>query len=138
MNDEPLELSPSPPLTLTCGPMRLMTEDETSVMLGMILGAAPDEPFFTKQVLEGRLLMVPENVVSPEVIFMAAFLASGNPGCAVVWAWTLIKENINTMDDFVNTFPMGVPTDDAFKACWNSQKVDGCNLLDKAATWQQV
>ena len=68
--------------------------------------------------------------VKPDVatMLMLSVLCKGNPGNAVLWAYTMChiaEKNGNaavTFDDFVQAFPMGYPNARVMLACWDGQK----------------
>lgn len=71
-----------------------------------------------------------------------ATLSKGNPGNAVMWAWALremqIRKNYGspiTTKDWVDFFPMGVPTQEGLSTTWDAQKRSGGNVLDNADSW---
>ena len=56
--------------------------------------------------------------------------------CALAEKWD--KELIG-MEDFVNEFPDGIPTEDARHTCWDAQKVDDAPLgngYDDPENWE--
>lgn len=75
-----------------------------------------------------------------EVVLFCSHLSQGNPGCAVMWAWTLVKNKICNMDDLVYSFPYGFPTWDAFNEIWDAQKdtATGKNILDTEEPWTEA
>lgn len=73
-----------------------------------------------------------------------AAISNGNPGRAVMWAWTATNMNLrgDTSDILMwaAAFPLGVPTDAEYLRVWDAQKGDGPsgNLLDRADVWAAV
>lgn len=101
---------------------------------------------FSAQVLERRLaVMSPETRISAGVGAVLAYHCRGNPGRAVLWAFTLHRMAIDcggdiliTMTELAETFPMGFPTDKAFAELWDGQKSSAAqsdNLLDVKEIW---
>ena len=85
-----------------------------------------------------------------EVSFALKALLVGlckSPGECVMWAYTcaLIKAKDNLkevkIENWVNHFPFGIPTDDSMKKAWDSQKVKddefarSDNLVDDYSKW---
>lgn len=82
---------------------------------------------------------------------LAVLLAwsTGRPGDMVMWAYTTkclareLGKNLITVDDLVNAFPMGIPTDQAREQIWREQKIAMAdrknitidNLFDLPETW---
>lgn len=68
-----------------------------------------------------------------------AAISNGNPGRAVMWAWTCYQLPINgTRNDFLlwtSAFPFRVPADGEFERLWDAQKDGGLNLLDEQELW---
>lgn len=100
---------------------------------------------FAAQVMERRLtVMSPKTHISLGVAVMLSYLCKGNPGRAVLWAYTMHRLSAKhdwkmiTMTELAHAFPIGFPTDKAFMELWDSQKsnvADSDNLLDVAETW---
>jgi hypothetical protein len=68
-----------------------------------------------------------------------AAISNGNPGRAVMWAWTCRSLDLNqTHTDILcwtAAFPLGIPTDEEFERLWDAQKDGGANLLDNPELW---
>lgn len=104
---------------------------------------------FAGQVLERRLaVMSPETRISFGVAVVLTYHCKGNPGRAVLWAYTMHRMALDygtdamiTMAELTNAFPMGFPTDRAFMELWDGQKShteESDNLLDVKETWLAV
>lgn len=73
-------------------------------------------------------------------------LLCDSPGKVVMWAYTLnelfVKQGRKvTMEDWINEFPMGVPTEEEYQAMWELQKIKGPtnggsdNMIDDFRNW---
>jgi hypothetical protein len=102
---------------------------------------AREDPIF--RILSGRLDK-PDDY-SAYLRFFLACLCEGNPGKAVMWAYTIWKNNIKSMRNLAFAFPTGFPTNDGMQEVWESQKgVEGekgnrrsFNWLDRAEAWKR-
>lgn len=74
--------------------------------------------------------------VDGKLLLLVGDLTKGSPGNGVMWAFTLYKNNLKDINEFVDAFPNGFPTDEAYHECWLNQKDGGTNLLDKRSTWE--
>ena len=80
--------------------------------------------------------------VDSKLLLLVGDLAQGNPAHGVMLAFTLYKNNIHNLDEVVNVFPYGWPTDEAYNQMWDSQKIPWIpdqrtdNLLDRPDTWK--
>ena len=90
----------------------------------------------------GRLNLVPGLAVTDSLAFWVLVLAEGNPGNAVLWAYTLKclfqqkGKPILALVDWVEVFPNGIPTKEAYEELWSSQKDErGRNRLDTKEAW---
>lgn len=85
---------------------------------------------------------IPESIrdqYENKLLLFCSHLAQGNPGKAVVWAWTLVKDKIKDIKTLVQHFPDGFPTQEGFVHVWDAQKDDdGWNRLDDPDVWGQV
>lgn len=77
--------------------------------------------------------------MSPLVKLWLVALSEGNPGRAVLWAWTCSHMQMagDARDILVWTasFPYGIPTDEEYERIWDAQKLGGLNQLDDPAMW---
>ena len=70
------------------------------------------------------------------LLLVLATLAGSRPGNLVMWAYTIsqIAKNKNkqliTVLDWVDNFPFGVPSDDAYQNTWKAQKVSNHEYSD--------
>jgi len=94
------------------------------------------------QIMWQRLQWADAKITVAVGIFLA-WLAEGNPGNAVMWAYTMTRlyqklGRTITTADLAGAFPMGFPTEAGRLAIWDGQKGDGPfgNLLDLRETWQ--
>lgn len=89
-------------------------------------------------------------IATPAVMLFVASLCEA-PYQSVLWAWTLLRmqrENkvtgrgllggVTDIKTFALEFPHGIPGRDGYVRCWDSQKHEGCNLLDRLSTWQEL
>lgn len=97
------------------------------------------------KIIESRLEPTGADVSSWLVAFVDS-LCEGNPGKAVMWAWTLAYiatkcQGKVDFDEFARYFPMGVPVEDEYRRVWYSQKERGRplgNCLDDPDFWPKV
>jgi len=140
---------------LFAGEMRDMTKEEANVLMSVMFaetrGAlppvkAPDlfadiEPPDVTKIIQKRLELT-DLEYSPGVVLVLSEVAACNPGRAVMLAHALFKatreygEPITVLAFGLNILPRGYPTDDNFRAVWNSQKIGSGNYLDTAEAWQ--
>lgn len=142
--------------------VRPMTEDESRLLLTLICAARNSKALeeMEKQLRETRCmsyliltnrLEAFKNGFSPTLdidvgvkIFCA--LLCDRPGKVVMWAYTLnelfVKQGRKvTMEDWINEFPMGVPTEEEYSAMWELQKIKkptrlgGDNMIDDFSNW---
>jgi len=124
---------------------RPMTREESDMFIMLCMSEntplKEDVPFVFK-VLKQRLEWAGfDQCVSDNTILWCSYLANGNPGKVVMWAWQLAylsKEVYNSpisMVQWTDQFPYGVPTDEIYEATWGLQKNGGVNLLDNAKYW---
>jgi hypothetical protein len=59
---------------------------------------------------------------SPAVVMMCSYLSKGVPGHAVLWAFTIVNDNLATMHDLAMAFPNGFPTSSEMTRVWVAQK----------------
>lgn len=82
-----------------------------------------------------------DQCVSENVMLWCSYLAKGNPGKTVMWAWQVayLSKNIYdspiSMTQWTDQFPSGVPTDEFYEVTWDLQKDGGANLLDNVKYW---
>lgn len=118
---------------------RPMTSDESEFLMNLMM--------ITTEIPMGEILAIPMcNLINqrlPEgfevdgkLLLLVGDLTKGSPGNGVMWAFTLYKNNVKNVDEFVNIFPYGFPTDEAYHECWNNQKYGGTNILDRPETWK--
>jgi len=84
---------------------------------------------FLKACICMRLEIVGVRVTEPVYMLIVAYGADG-PGDMVLWAYALFqlskrlgRKELN-MDDLVNAFPFGIPTEEGKSRVWNSQKIE--------------
>lgn len=129
---------------------RVMTNEEAELMLRIMMTPEMNDQFdeemsvqlgFVGQVLYKRLVVCSTVKVTKGVALLVAQLSEGNPGNIVMWTYTLhsmMKDGIKhmiTMNDFVNVFPHGVPTEAGYHEIWDAQKNGGANMLDDKSNW---
>ncbi len=145
-----------PPIpTLFDVPVRRMNESESKFLLtASLAGASPpktapdldamldDNTTFILKVLVKRLTLASDaNVLEYDAntVIWCAYLANDNPGNAVMWAYSLIRKTrelgVITISRWCDLSPAGVPTREALRDVWDSQKgyVHGMkvdNILD--------
>jgi len=131
---------------------RPMTKEESEsllicTMLEMQRGNdwVPDDmpTYGTFLIMEDRIKRTPFKVDFTLMMFASSLC--NTPGGAVTWAYTLCAlaeksgESPVGMDEFVQEFPMGIPTEDAMHACWDAQKEKGAPLgngYDDGENWE--
>ena len=117
---------------------RPMTNDESELLIRLMM--IPRIP--KSEVLEISMCnlinkRLPEGFeVDGKLLLLVGDLTKGSPGNGVMWAFTLYKNNVKNVDELVNVFPNGFPTDEAYHACWKNQKDGGTNILDRPETWE--
>ena len=125
---------------------RPMTEDESMVFLNAMMSDAMnvvfDEAFaeelgFSGKVLERRLTVCSTAKITRGLALLLVVMSKGNPGNLVMWAYTMHciakgKDQILTISDFAEFFPIGVPSEEGLSATWDAQKdpIKGGNLID--------
>jgi hypothetical protein len=128
---------------------RPMTKDESQIFIGAMMNPTleatfdadfADELQFSGKVLHRRLETCSTVKITKGLALLIVVMANGNPGNLVMWAYTLHKMNkgeVLNINDFANTFPFGVPSEEGFSAVWDSQKdsVNGGNLIDDVKNW---
>ena len=140
--------------------VRPMTDDESRLLLTLICAArnGKDLPEMEKQLRDSRCMSYliltsrleafkkgfsPTLDIDVAVQIFCALLCD-RPGKVVMWAYTLnemfVKQGRKvTMEDWINEFPMGVPTEDEYSAMWELQKVKppakGDNMIDDFSNW---
>jgi hypothetical protein len=132
-----------------------MTEKQTALFVNCMLADQQaqksyrelDAEAFRHQstaILKQRLEWSRTDVSHGCFLFVASMC--DRPGKIVMWAYALahmaeiIKvDRMIGMNDFAEYFPMGVPSEDAQRRCWEHQKQEGApnsNLLDELKNWQ--
>lgn len=134
---------------------RKMTKEETKCLMGAFSCEMAPDPKIDEMVAEDPMCRIVAfrvekwaNVeVSNSVLIWVCSLCGGRPGTGVMWSYTLAaiaeKRNKRTVsfEDWVEEFPFGVPTERAYRECWDSQKQQPGenatdNQLDTASNWQ--
>jgi hypothetical protein len=95
------------------------------------------------RIIEGRLEYA--NVLaSPCLLLLLEGLSEGNPGRAVLWAYTIAvwchtNDKVGmTMSDFIDCYPEGVPSPEDYSTAWEGQKTREGNALDIGETWAKL
>lgn len=124
--------------------VRPMTSEEAGIFLGLsIREMGKSEPLnayelhalaekdnwpFGLKVLVNRLCVSNNDDLryTPEVVLLCGAFST-NPGSAVMWAYTLVREALKrgkpiNISVFTECLPWGIPTDDAKRRLWNEQK----------------
>lgn len=134
--------------------VRPMTEDESKVFLTLMMSEGTDaitnfdeglreKEVFPYMVLVKRLeaykKLSPKMEINTAVQILCGLL-SDRPGTSVLWAYTLNEIFVKigkevTIEDWINEFPDGVPTESAYEKAWNSQKNGGANFIDDFSSW---
>lgn len=132
-------------------PIRLMTQDESMLMVKLSFGdeARPLPPELLRdpsvRILMGRIALA-NITLCPRLTLFIAVISHGVPGRLVVWAYTLkcIAQDLGLgMLDiatfFNGYFSNGIPTDEAYNLAWDEQKIDRTNgsdnYLDTEGAW---
>lgn len=119
-----------------------MNPMESEIVLAlMISGVNPEIDEDAPPITQIMYKRIPESVRSQYdtgLIFLCSVLADGNPGNAVMWAYTLVKNQIKTVEQFAHSFPWGVPTRKAYDEVWDAQKSSSGNLMDLPGTWNEI
>lgn len=131
---------------------RPMSKEESEIFMGLCMadvaaGAPlyddPGEGAALYSIIRKRLEWTGLNQqVTTNLILWCAYLAGGNPGKAVMWAWQLayLSKNVYngpiSMTQWTDELPMGVPVEEVYEEVWKLQKEsDGKNLLDRLVYW---
>ena len=133
--------------TLCDYPTRPMNQEEMKFFMDVTMSKPITDVNLREEILKIPIckimdLRFPDGFqIELKLLLFVADLTEGNPAKAVMWAYTLYKNNIKTFDEWVHAFPMGFPTDEAYNQFWDSQKVrddyEGSdNLLDRRETWE--
>ena len=139
----------------TNGESRPMDDEETSLLIKLTFdelkteGDSSELEGIVNDALACSVLLdklkkhSPTTKPTPQLTAWLALLSRGNPGRATMWAFALHKRFHGqqvTLKEFIETvIPLGIPTEDFTKACWESQKKLGekpDNLLDRSETWE--
>lgn len=128
-------------------PLRPMTLKESEMFISLMMLELSEAPLtdelragFSYQIIASRLgtTGIPlDKLVSNPMIVLAGYLAGGNPGKLVMWAYTiktlfvLEKERV-TVEIFSRGkyFGWGVPSDKHIEAVWTAQKMKSEDSLD--------
>lgn len=125
--------------------VRPMSDDESRAFVQCVMAEKKEIPApsdllesFGYQVIRKRL-DIGEIPVSDWAIAFLTLLCD-TPGKLVMYAYACVEvyRNIRrkvTLEDTAEVFPMGFPKDEALNECWDSQKVEDGNLLDKREPW---
>lgn len=145
---------PSSIPSLLTAKVRPMTAEQSQALMSLLLVPATDE--FTQEraqefgpaslVLKQRLDLGKIKITTPLAYWLLA-LSEGNPGRIVQWAFAarelFLKKNqeskghVVDVRDWVDFFPMGVPTEDEYSRLWDAQKTpDYRNALDNEVVWR--
>jgi hypothetical protein len=151
-------------LDLTPAERRPMTEDETKMLMSVILvsvkkgdtvGVDDDDDFWTiggdKNTVTGLIFNIvftrlqAAKVKATESVYMAIMVwETHSVGDLVLWAYTILqiarknKSNVVNLTDLIEEFPMGIPTKAGKDRIWRSQKREDCpnhNYYDTAEAW---
>lgn len=127
--------------------VRLLDADE-AMILGLIL-SSPDAVSemmkeFPCQVMKKRLDAAKAMVDDHLWVFVS--MICNSPGKVVMWAYTLTlmyvrKESKLLFKDYLDQFGKGIPTDEALRRCWDTQKDADCplgNWLDDMDNWPKL
>ena len=141
---------------------RPMTKDESEFLLMVLFAemqggdalkdmdkAIREKEVFPHMVMTKRLEVFKEHV-SPTLDIglgpqMFCAMLSDRPGKVVMWAHTLNEMFVKLgrqvmLKDWVEEFPMGVPTEEEYQRVWELQKITpvdrgGDNLIDDFSQW---
>lgn len=133
---------------------RPLTQEESNTFITMSLSAHKDLPLDEEGTLSNELLakILMKRIKAYKLPFKISamfFLASistafTNPGKVMVLLWLAHqyhKKNqvpLLGLNEWVDIFPFGVPTEEELERMWESQKAPGAplgNLLDDIKTW---
>lgn len=140
---------------------RPLTQDESKMLITLLChkdddGLIPLDEVIRKDNVFPYMVMVKrldtfKKMFSPKLeiglgpqIFCA--LTSNNPAKVVMWAYTLNEIFLKcghkvTLEDWINEFPMGLPTEEEFIRIWDSQKqkrteaLGSDNKIDDFTNW---
>jgi len=134
-----------------------MTEEESRMFMSITMmdmqGIPPEAEKLTKEapiclIIDSRLEMAGVRTTVAVLLWMD-IVCDGNPGNAVMWAYTLCHiaekrgHNTVTWDDLIMSFPNGFPVERTLRQCWEAQKQrpdskKGIpdNKMDMRASWE--
>jgi len=128
-------------------PVRPLTQDESKMFIATSMKEsqvsfeetdAMAASSLQYRIIRTRMMNMADRITPALAVFVASIC--DRPGNAVMWAYTLCcmaakkpdKEAVDIMD-WTMEFPTGVPTDEAYRAVWESQK--GHNIGEKFDNW---
>lgn len=145
---------PSSIPSLLTAKVQPMTAKQSQTLMSLLLATTNEE--FTQGfaqefgpaglVLFQRLDIGKIKITTPLACWLLA-LSEGNPGRIVQWAFAarelFLKKNqeskghVVDVRDWIDSFPMGVPTEDEYSRLWDAQKTTSFrNALDNEVVWQ--
>lgn len=119
---------------------KVLPDDDTPSVMPRAIEKLDKEPIL--RIFAGRLEHAGVRT-TPRLRSLIYELCAGNPGKAVLWAYTIFRkarpttkgERIYTFQHWVEDYANGAPSEDEYTRCWDGQKVNGGNGLDLTVTW---
>ena len=128
-------------MSLKGRPTRRLSGKETKLLLRLMCSEdftlSEDLEDLGIRLIRGRVAFVGAKIEDRLLVWLATI--SVTPAHIVQWVYEcwLSGESLCTLEWWCRTWPYGIPTDAEFRKAWDSQKLDGANLLDNPNTYRR-
>ena len=144
----------NPPISLLGTKTQPMTHPQFLKFLSCYMGSMADpnnvpvteedlkDVGILPKIMFNRLLNAKHPQIGKPLFLWLCLLSEDVPGNAVLWAYTYHRmscklDRVPTVGDWVQEFPLGVPTQEEICRVWDAQKGSkGENMLDQSPAWE--